>query len=72
MDLASTFVTFIDVCALLWVLVYSGITLITFWLIATQSTFSIQMHGRLRWAPTYKKMVPYFLSIAWLITRAIT
>lgn len=72
MDLAQTLVTFIDVCALLWVLVYSGLTLVTFWLIATQSSFSIQMLGRFRWTPPYKKMVPYFLSIAWLIARAVT
>ena len=72
MDLAQTLLAFIDVCALLWTVIYSGITLITFWCIAKQSTLSRQLNGRMKWAPTYVMIVPYFFSIAWLIARAIT
>lgn len=72
MTLAQTLLTFVDVCALLWTVIYSVMTGVTFWCIAMQSTLSKQLHGRLEWTPKPWRMVLYFLSIAWLITRAST
>lgn len=72
MDLAQTLLAFIDVCALLWTVIYSVVTGITFWCIATQSSLSRQLQGRLEWDPPGWKIALYLLSIAWLITRAIT
>lgn len=67
----NTLITFLNVCAVGWVAIYTLITASIFWSIKTQSTLHAQLHGRYDWDPNPYKLASYLLSIAWLITGHI-
>ena len=67
----NTLITFLNVCAIGWVVIYTLIIASVFWLIKTQSLLHAQVHGWYEWKPKPYKLVFYLLSIAWVITGYI-